>query len=144
MRAPVVAATFFSLLLLAATNAWSVEDKEDGQEDLDRAIETKLAAHSIRELNSVISLSESALDKGLSEKNQAFAKQLLAAALVDRGSAICEMIFGRGAPRRNGRRCGRSAWRIWSVRCSSIRRSPKHICWWPGCKLCPVAIANAR
>ena len=38
MRAPVVAATFFSLLLLAATNAWSVEDKEDGQEDLDRAI----------------------------------------------------------------------------------------------------------
>jgi tetratricopeptide (TPR) repeat protein len=98
MRAPFAAASLLALLILAATSATAQDAKEDGQDDLDRAIEAKLSAHSIRELNSVISLSESALDKGLSDKNQAFAKQLLAAALVERGSAICDMIFGRGAP----------------------------------------------
>ncbi|HEY4310124.1 MAG TPA: tetratricopeptide repeat protein [Pirellulales bacterium] len=98
MRASVRAASFLSLMILAATSAWAVEEKEGGQEDLDRAIESKLGAHSIRELNSVITLCESALDKGLTTKNEVFAKQLLSASLVERGSAICEMIFGRGAP----------------------------------------------
>jgi len=97
MRASVTTA-FFSLLLLLATAVGAQEGTEQGQDDLDRAIDTKLSARSVRDLNSVITLCESALDKGLSEKNQAFAKHLLASSLLERGSAICEMIFGRGAP----------------------------------------------
>ncbi|HEY1602507.1 MAG TPA: tetratricopeptide repeat protein [Pirellulales bacterium] len=98
MRAPVHTAGLVSLLMLMATHSWAGEEKENGQEDLDQAIETKLSARSVRDLNVVISQCESALDKGLSEKNQGFAKQLLASSLLERGSAVCEMIFGRGAP----------------------------------------------
>ena len=31
------------------------------------------------------------------------------------------MIFARGAARRNGRKCGRSAWPTWSAPCNTIR-----------------------
>ena len=41
---------------------------------------------------------KAALDKGLSDQNEAFAKHLLASSLLERGAAVCEMIFGRGAP----------------------------------------------
>ena len=99
LRSPVSAARFLPLLLaLGATTCWAVEGKDDGQDDLDQAIEAKVAARSMRDLNSVITLCESALDKGLSEKSQGFAKQLLASSLVERGSAICEMIFARNTP----------------------------------------------
>ncbi len=97
MRASATTAVF-ALLLLLANSVGAQEGAEQGQEDLDRAIDTKLSARSVRDLNSVITLCESALDKGLSDKNQEFAKHLLASSLLERGSAICEMIFGRGAP----------------------------------------------
>src|SRR5579863_167860 len=98
MRRKATAAAAAALVLLVATWVVAEEVKDDGQPDLDRAIEAKLTVRNVRDLNSVISLCESALDKGLSEKNQEFAKQLLASSLLERGSALCEMIFGRGTP----------------------------------------------
>ncbi len=98
MRAPVAAASLASLLLLFATCSWAADVKEDGQEQLDQAIEAKLSARSVRDLNGVITLCEGALDKGLSDKSTEFAKQLLASSLLERGTAICEMIFGGNNP----------------------------------------------
>ena len=63
MRAPIVVASFVSLLMLVATHARAGEEKEDGQSDLDQAIETKLSARSVRDLNVVITQCETALDK---------------------------------------------------------------------------------
>src|SRR5262245_22136848 len=96
MRATFAAASIGCVLLLAATCAWA-SDADEGQEDFDRAIELKLTARSVRDLNTVIGLCESALDKGLSDNNQEFAKHVLASALVERGSSVSEMIFGRAA-----------------------------------------------
>jgi len=73
--------------------------KDDaGQGDLDAAVEAKLTARNPRDLNAVITHCESAIEKGLGEKNQSFARQLMASALVERGMAISEAIFGRNPP----------------------------------------------
>ncbi|MBI2824518.1 MAG: tetratricopeptide repeat protein [Planctomycetia bacterium] len=96
MRVPFAAATVGCVLLFAAPCSWA-SDSAEGQADLDRAIELKLTARSIRDLNTVVTLCEGALDKGLGEKNQEFAKHVLASALVERGSSVSEMIFGRAA-----------------------------------------------
>ena len=96
MRATVVATGWFCLVLLIVGGARAEEAKEDGQADLDRAMEAKLSARNPRDLNTVIRLCETALDKELSEKSKGFAKQLLASSLLERGSDICDMLFGRG------------------------------------------------
>jgi tetratricopeptide (TPR) repeat protein len=62
--------------------------EDEGQDDLDRAIETKLSAESYRELGLVADLCQSALSKGLSKDNQAFAKQLLASTLLKRAEVV--------------------------------------------------------
>jgi tetratricopeptide (TPR) repeat protein len=57
----------------------------EGQGDLDKATETKLAATSIDDLSEAIRLAESALKKGLDATNTQFAKRLLGSALLQRG-----------------------------------------------------------
>ncbi|HEY5314599.1 MAG TPA: tetratricopeptide repeat protein [Pirellulales bacterium] len=69
-----------------------------GQQDLDHAVETKLAADGPHELAEVIALCERALDKGLDHANAEFAEKLLASALFQRGQMITEVIFGPPQP----------------------------------------------
>ena len=52
-----------------------------GQADLDKATELKVTAESLGDLEKVAKLCESALQKGLDEGNQKFAKQLLTSTL---------------------------------------------------------------
>lgn len=81
----VVLATVMTLcstgVLLAADN---------GQPDLDKALQVKLNATTIVDLGDVIRLSESALKKGLDQTNTEFAKRLLASALMERAKAVVE------------------------------------------------------
>lgn len=70
----------------------------EGQEDLDRAIEAKLGAENLRELGKVISLCQSALDKGLDEENAQFAKTLLASTLYQRAEVVSQAILGEQGP----------------------------------------------
>lgn len=79
----------FLIGLLAVSPAWA---EDAGQEDLDKAIETKLSAESFRELGAVAELCQSALAKGLSKENAAFAKQLLASTLYKRADVVSEPI----------------------------------------------------
>jgi tetratricopeptide (TPR) repeat protein len=65
---------------------------DEGQEDLDKAIETKLSAESFRELGAVAELCQSALAKGLNKENAEFAKQLLASTLYKRAEFVSETI----------------------------------------------------
>lgn len=82
------------VLALSATPFSATARAEDaGQADLDQAIEGKLAAESLEDLGKVIDLAREALKKGLDEENTKFAKQLLAAAYVQRGGALSEAIF---------------------------------------------------
>lgn len=66
---------------------------DPGQEDLDKAIELKIAAKSLRDYQEVTKHCESALKKGLSEGNQKFCKQLLTSTLYEVASRICQPIF---------------------------------------------------
>lgn len=72
--------------------------EEEGQDDLDRAIEAKLTAESLRELGLVINLCQSALTKGLDEENAEFATKLLSATLVQRAEAVSGMFLDAAQP----------------------------------------------
>ncbi|MBN1393522.1 MAG: tetratricopeptide repeat protein [Pirellulales bacterium] len=73
-RKSLIAALFLSLVASVVPAGAA----EEGREDLNKAMEAKLTADSIDDLNEVVRLIESALEKGLDEANAAFAKKLLA------------------------------------------------------------------
>jgi tetratricopeptide (TPR) repeat protein len=85
----------------------SAEKKDDkaadsaerpGQADLDRAVQTKLDSDSPAELGEVISLCQRAIDKGLDEGNEEFARRLLASTLIQRGKMMAGAIFAPPRP----------------------------------------------
>jgi tetratricopeptide (TPR) repeat protein len=75
----VVLTTVFCVLPLRA---------EDGQDDLNKATEKKMSAATMDDINEVIRLTESALQKGLDDSNKEFANKMLAGVLTQRGGAI--------------------------------------------------------
>lgn len=101
-----------SLLLSAAPAALAQDDAfapeeqapaSPGQADLDQAIELKINATDLSELNKVIELLDSATDKGLDEDNAEFAKEMLVGALLQRSSSLSGVLLKQagGDPRRN-------------------------------------------
>lgn len=64
----------------------------EGQADLDKAMELKVNVKTLTDLGEVIRLCESALKKGLDKDNTAFANKLLVATLIDRGTEITKVI----------------------------------------------------
>lgn len=105
----------FLIGLSAATPAWA---EDAGQEDLDKAIETKLSAESFRELGAVAELCQSALAKGLSQENAAFAKQLLASTLYKRADVISERIV-------NSKNLDNQAIQLWQMAVGELQESLK-------------------
>ncbi|NLF06452.1 MAG: tetratricopeptide repeat protein, partial [Pirellulaceae bacterium] len=83
------AALFIALALPISA---ALADNE-GREDLDKATEAKLTADSMDDLNEVIRLAESALEKGLDESNAAFAKKLLASTYIQRAQSGIDNLF---------------------------------------------------
>lgn len=59
-----------------------------GQDELDKAIEAKLDANDLDTLQKVIDLAKSALQKGLDEGNQEFAKQLIGATALQKAQVL--------------------------------------------------------
>jgi len=78
-------------MFVCAGTARAADDP--GQEDLDKAIELKITAKSLRDYESVVKLCEGALKKGLNEGNEKFCKQLLTSTLYEIASRICQPIF---------------------------------------------------
>ncbi|MCA9176969.1 MAG: tetratricopeptide repeat protein [Planctomycetales bacterium] len=73
---------------LALSAAPSMVRAEDGSADLDKATELQITARSLRDLEEVARLCESALKAGLSEADQGFAKQLLSSAMLQYGERV--------------------------------------------------------
>ncbi|HUY93147.1 MAG TPA: tetratricopeptide repeat protein [Pirellulales bacterium] len=112
IQRPLVA---FLIGLLAVSPAWA---EDAGQEDLDKAIETKLSAESFRELGAVAELCQSALAKGLSKENAAFAKQLLASTLYKRAEFVSEPIV-------EGRNVDNQGIQRWQLAVSELQEALK-------------------
>jgi tetratricopeptide (TPR) repeat protein len=72
----------------------------EGQDDLDKATELQLQAKTLADLEQVAKLCEEALQKGLDEGNEAFAKQLLSSSLFQHASRLTEPIFEQSPPDR--------------------------------------------
>lgn len=72
--------------------------EEPGQADYDQAVETKIGAESLADLEKVVALCESALRKGLSKDDAPDAKKLVAATLYQHASKLSTAIFDQPAP----------------------------------------------
>jgi tetratricopeptide (TPR) repeat protein len=83
------------LLARLAAPAWA---ENEGQADLDQATEAKLTAENLEDLGEVVALTERALEKGLDAANTTFAKELLAASLLQRATIYSQQIFDRNPP----------------------------------------------
>ncbi|MCG8585441.1 MAG: tetratricopeptide repeat protein [Pirellulales bacterium] len=86
----------FSVLAFAVCNKASAEDA--GMEDLQKAIDAKLTANNVVELGQVVEHCRSAIDRGLDKENEALAKQLLAATLVERATFVSRAILETDTP----------------------------------------------
>ena len=67
----------------------------EGQEDLDKATLVKLQAKTMGDLETAIELTETALEKGLDDENEVYAKDLLTATLYEHASRLSALIFDR-------------------------------------------------
>lgn len=83
------------LMVVLLTGAWA---DSPGQDDLDKATDAKLRARTLRDLGEVIDLCQSALNKGLDKQAEAFARQMLASTLIQRGLVTARGIFENPRP----------------------------------------------
>jgi tetratricopeptide (TPR) repeat protein len=67
--------------------------ENEGQEDLDKATQLKVAAETLDDLNEVVDRADSALEKGLDADNKKFAQQLLISSLLQRGQLFSAAVF---------------------------------------------------
>lgn len=77
-----------------------VRAQEDGQADLDKAIDLRIDAKTFQDLGQVADLCESAIKKGLDAENKKFAVQLLTGALYRRAELLTNDMLNGGAPQR--------------------------------------------
>jgi tetratricopeptide (TPR) repeat protein len=73
-------------------------EENNGLEDLDKATDLQLRVQSAQDLDQVVSLCESALEKGLDKENTEFAKQLIVSSLWQHASQLSAAIFDQPRP----------------------------------------------
>ena len=86
--------TFLFFLLIGVGlcgSAWGQDEK--GSADLDKAFDAKLNASSTKDLDSVVKLCESALEKGLDKESEEQAKTLAGSALFEHAEQLGQRIF---------------------------------------------------
>ncbi len=96
-------AVALSLLTLLTFNSSLVMAEDKGLDDLDKATDLQLTAQTSQDLDQVVSLCESALQKGLDKDNTAFAKQLIVSSLWQQASQQAAQIFGQPRPSQDWR-----------------------------------------
>ncbi|MEX0819723.1 MAG: tetratricopeptide repeat protein, partial [Pirellulaceae bacterium] len=87
-----------SSLMLLVSNASVARAEDKGLEDLDKATDLQLRVQNLQDLDQIVSLCESALDKGLDEENTEFAKQLIVSSLWQHASQLSAAIFDQPRP----------------------------------------------
>jgi tetratricopeptide (TPR) repeat protein len=81
----------FAAIVVSTSRAFA---DGEGQKDLNEALRVKITAEGLRELNQVIELLESALDKGLDVENSDFAEQVLSESLLERAMQLAQVVEG--------------------------------------------------
>jgi len=76
----------------------AIGEDNEGQTDLDLASEVKLGAKNAKDLERVVELVESAIEKGLDEENEKFARQLGSATLYETATLLTNQIFEADKP----------------------------------------------
>lgn len=69
-----------------------------GQATLDRAMDQKLSAQSLKDLNEVVDQLDEAIEEGLDADNTDFAEQVLAATLMQRAEALASIVLRQPMP----------------------------------------------
>ncbi len=87
----VLVGSIFCLLLTAGPNVSMAQS--EGQADLDAATSLKLNASSMADLERVIELCESAIEKGLDDESNQLAKSLVTATLFQHGTRFAQALF---------------------------------------------------
>lgn len=87
-----VRALFLALSLLMVSGA-AARAENDGQEDMDKATQLKIAAESVDDLAAVIERLDTALEKGLDKENEELARQMLISTLMQRGELYSAALF---------------------------------------------------
>lgn len=64
----------------------------NGQEDFDEALRAKVTAENLHDLNNVVELLKSAIDKGLDVENNDLAEQMLVESLLQRGAQLAAVL----------------------------------------------------
>lgn len=88
--------------------ASSIDDSDEenpGQADFDQAMEVKIGAETLNDLNEVVDLIDSALEKGLDAENADFAEKVLVATLMQRATGLAAALLRQPTadPRQNPR-----------------------------------------
>jgi len=94
LTSPKTIVAVFSLLfgLLLSGAAWG-QDDGDGNADLDKAFDAKLNATSTKDLDTVVKLCESAIEKGLDQEGEQTAKTLAGSAFFEHAEQLGQRIF---------------------------------------------------
>ncbi len=88
-----IAAVALSVILSTPFAVHAQEGDATGQADLDAATSLKLSASSMADLEQVIELCESAIEKGLDEDSEKLARSLVTATLFQHGSRFAQALF---------------------------------------------------
>lgn len=75
-----------------------VDADNPGQTYLDKAVETKITANSLKDLNEVIDLIDTALEEGLDAGNTDFAEQILVSSLMQRAGSLSGAVLRQPNP----------------------------------------------
>jgi len=90
--------SLLATISLSLAVAGGLRAADEGQADLDQALEKKLSAQSLGDYGEVIRLTQAALDAGLDDQNKPLAEQLLASTLTERAALVCRVIFEAQQP----------------------------------------------
>jgi tetratricopeptide (TPR) repeat protein len=82
----------------AETSDQNIDQDPPGQEDLNKAIDAKLAVDELDDFDRVLNLCRQAIDKGLDEESQKFAEDLYTGTLIDRAGMLTDVIFRSQRP----------------------------------------------
>jgi tetratricopeptide (TPR) repeat protein len=112
---PAIAACLGILLVLAPAVARA---ENEGLDDLDKAIEQKLAVRSLNDLSKTIDLLQAALNKGLDDQNTTFAQQLLGEALLERATVLTDGLAKQAPPVNS-----EALIRLWKIAVADVKRA---------------------
>lgn len=76
--------------------------ENEGQPDLDRAVDVRVNASSLEDLNQIAELCKSAIEKGLDDDNRQFAEQVMTGALLQRATLLAEAFQQSDLSQRSG------------------------------------------